>query len=614
MSTYLVTNITNLGSSPKTIYITDIPNAGTIAISPGSTINLEQFSTRNQILDSKQLRVHVEEGRATIDTQETSPRDRIFVDANIAGLTIEEVSITAPIPIAANVSGIDVPLTATTSSGRTYLDVHLQNDTNFGVVGANTLRTAAEIGNTLGAADFNSGSTTAQTLRTASNLSDGYGNKISSTDGALNSWIAGGEVINIPTPSMIDAFARQRVSMPFTLGDYKHIYGLDPNLLDYTTNGGSVIFQANKACARLATSSDPSSRAVHQSKMYHHYMPGKSQLILSSFCFFDPTANVTKRTGYYDDNNGIFFEQAGNGTLAVVIRSYATGTPSEIRISRYGGVYGTSDTGWLDPCDGYGASGYNLQINKTQLIAIDFQWLGVGRIRVGFAHAGTIIPIAEFNGSNNLDTVYMSNPNLPSRCEIVNTGTTTGGYFDQICSTVVSEGGYVEAGQDWATISPSFRTVTVSGATQTLPILAIRLKSSFNGYNNRMIARLGEISVFSESGNVQYQVVKLPSAANLTGGTGVWTPADSASGVEYLADATGFSSANVLATGFAASATQGGNKAGSGNSYYVPSSAKRNFIAQNYNCTSSEVYAVIVKNIDTKDTKISVSMQWREIY
>lgn len=38
-------------------------------------------------------------------------------------------------------------------------------DTNYGVVGANTIRTASEIGNATGAADFNSGATTAQTLR-----------------------------------------------------------------------------------------------------------------------------------------------------------------------------------------------------------------------------------------------------------------------------------------------------------------------------------------------------------------------------------------------------------------------------------------------------------------
>jgi len=94
-----------------------------------------------------------------------------------------------------------------------------------------------------------------------------------------------------------DAFGRIRMSSPFTLGDYKHLYGLDPNFIDYTTNGGSVAFQANKACARLTTTNNPSSRVIHLTKFYHHYMPGKSQQILTSFCYYAATANVTKRTG-----------------------------------------------------------------------------------------------------------------------------------------------------------------------------------------------------------------------------------------------------------------------------------------------------------------------------
>lgn len=45
-------------------------------------------------------------------------------------------------------------------------DLTLTNDTNYGVVGANTLRTASQIGNATGAADFGAGNSSAQTLRT----------------------------------------------------------------------------------------------------------------------------------------------------------------------------------------------------------------------------------------------------------------------------------------------------------------------------------------------------------------------------------------------------------------------------------------------------------------
>ena len=400
-----------------------------------------------------------------------------------------------------------------------------------------------------------------------------------------------------------DAFSRLRISDPFTLGDYKHVYGLDPNFLDRSLNGGTVSFQANKACARLATTSNSASSIVHQSKFYHHYMPGKSQLIMSSFNFYSATPNVTKRTGYFDDNNGIFFEQTGNGTLNIVLRSFVTGAPVDTVIPQ---------SAWnVDKCDGTGESGFNLDITKTQLLFIDFQWLGVGRVKVGFAHEGSYILAHQFNGSNNLETVYMSTPNLPIRCEMRNVGVTTGGYMDQICSTVVSEGGYVEAGQDWAIQNSTLRTVAIGAS---IPVLAIRLKTTFNGYSNRMIVRLGNVNVFSESANITYSIVKLPNSASLTGGPGVWTSADNDSGIEYYAGATGYSNPDQIDNGFVGASFAGGNKVGGAPSANLPSAAKKNYIVQNYDSTDSEIYAVIATNIDTKATAVGVGMQWREIY
>ena len=117
--------------------------------------------------------------------------------------------------------------------------------------------------------------------------------------------------INADTNS-VDAFGRQRVSEPFTLGDYKHLYAIDPNFLDsYSGAGSTVSFLANQACARLSTGIGSTAYSVHQTKFYHHYQPGKSQLIFSSFNFYAPQQNATKRTGYFDDRDGIFFEQVG---------------------------------------------------------------------------------------------------------------------------------------------------------------------------------------------------------------------------------------------------------------------------------------------------------------
>jgi hypothetical protein len=400
-----------------------------------------------------------------------------------------------------------------------------------------------------------------------------------------------------------DAFGRNRMSEPFTLGDYKHVYGLDPNFIDFAVNGGTTTFQANKACARLATTSNAASRLVHQTKMYHHYMPGKSQLMMSSFCFYGATSNVVKRTGYFDDANGIYLQQNGSGVLSMVIRSSVTGSPVETVVNQ---------AQWnADKCNGTGSSGFNIDITKTQLFWTDFQWLGVGRVRVGFVHDGKLIICHNFFHSNNLDTVYLSNPNLPVRCEIVNVGATTGAFFDQICSTVISEGGYAESGSDISFQSPSLRSLA---AGATIPVMAIRLKNTFNTYSNRLTVRAGNVSVFSSASNVLWKLMKLSGNSALN--TGAWADVNTGvSGVEYNITATGTPTGEVIDGGFIGANTQNASKVAAGAmNPNTPSASKKNFIAQNYASADSEIYVLVATNVGADTTTVGASMQWREIF
>ena len=370
------------------------------------------------------------------------------------------------------------------------------------------------------------------------------------------------------TNGQVDAFGRLRVSDAFTLGDYKHLYGIDPNFLDITANGGTVTFQTNQSCARLATNTATNASVVHQTKMYHQYMPGKSQLIKTTINFYGNTANVTKRTGYFDANNGIYFEQSGNGTLSLCIRTDTGGTISDARK--------IPQSQWnIDKCDGTGPSYFNMNITKTQIFWIDFQWLGVGRVRCGFVDNGKYVTAHEFYNSNNLDTVYMSNPNLPVRCEIFNTGATTGGFMDQICSSVMAEGGYREVGQDWAGTTPTLRSMA---ANAVLPVFAIRLKNTFGGYQfNRMIVKLESINVFSTGDNIKYRVLKLPNDGYLTGGS--WTSVNGNSGIEFNATATAFSDGEELGNGFVAASQQNQQRAVATSTTGAPGSqSRKNFI------------------------------------
>ena len=412
----------------------------------------------------------------------------------------------------------------------------------------------------------------------------------------------------------IDAFGRQRISQPHTIGDYKHLYALDPNFLDSLNAGGAVNFIPDKAAATLSTSSDPASYAIHQTRLYHQYQPGKSQLILSSFVFGAAQANVTKRTGYFDDRNGIYFEQTGSGTLNWVIRNYVTGSPMETgsRIAQ---------ANWnVDRCDGTGPSGFNLNITKTQLVFIDFQWLGVGRVRCGFVHNGAMIIAHEYFHSNESDTVYLSSPNLPVRCEIRNTGATAGGSFDQICSTVQSEGGYQETGIDWERANTSMRATPTPGGSP-LPVLAIRLRNTFGDTQNRMSAILTSVGLYVETKPIRYEIVKLPGTSSLTttdvGGL-VWTNIDdNSSGIQYCVNATGYvtTGSSALFGGFSSAGTSQNSRSEVGAGGLTAS--KKNFISQNFDSSDSEIYAVIARTIGTgpsDSASVACALQWREVY
>lgn len=88
----------------------------------------------------------------------------------------------------------------------------LSNDTNYGTVGASTLRTAAQVGNATGGADFNAGATGAQTLRTVANqgapntAANGWFTKV--TDGTNTAAVKAASTAAVATdPSLVIAIS-----------------------------------------------------------------------------------------------------------------------------------------------------------------------------------------------------------------------------------------------------------------------------------------------------------------------------------------------------------------------------------------------------------------------
>lgn len=106
----------------------------------------------------------------------------------------------------------------------------------------------------------------------------------------------------------------------------------------------------------------------------------------------------------------------------------------------------------------------------------EYEWLGVGCVRVGFANENGNFHIAHiFNHANVLDSVYMTTASLPVRYEILNTGiTTSASTMKQICVSVQSNGGYEKiVARD---VARRINSVTgISSNTNFTPIVSIRL-------------------------------------------------------------------------------------------------------------------------------------------
>jgi hypothetical protein len=403
-----------------------------------------------------------------------------------------------------------------------------------------------------------------------------------------------------------DAFGRIRMSDQYTLGDYKHIYFNDSSYLNVSGNGGSLIYDQNESSVVLNVSTTVDSFAIHQTRMYHHYQPGKSQLVKSSFVFGPSTPNVIKRSGLFDNDEGIYLEM-NNSALSWNIRNIISGTPTVIETS--------PRNSWLDPLDGSGPSGVTLDFTKTQLIFIDFQWLGVGRVRCGFIHDGRAILTTEFYHSNVLATPYLRSPSLPVRCEIRGIGGNSGS-MKQICATVISEGGYAETGQDFSISAGNVgRACPVAGTRY--PILAIRLKNTFKGLPNRVSVRLTNFTVYVENHGVLWELWKLSSSAALSG-TVVWADANSdESAVERSIHPTTINTTGALqlTSGFLPAGNQ--NAGNNALSIPDPTKAKRITLSQNFDSTDSEIFVVTMTAVGTgnnTNTNAFASMQWREIY
>lgn len=335
-----------------------------------------------------------------------------------------------------------------------------------------------------------------------------------------------------------DAFGRLRISNPYTIFDSQLRYrDNDKFSTSLVGTGSTTVHMPNESTINLIVGIGASAEVVRETKRVFPYQPGKSLLIMTTFVMEAAKVNLRQRVGYFGIQNGVFFEQDGQNKY-LVLRSYVTGSVQERRVEQ---------TQWnghkFDGSDFYQR---NLDPTKGNIFWIDIEWLGVGDVRCGFVIDGVTITAHTFHNDNLHPTTYMTTATLPLRYEITNTaGTGSTSTMKQICSTVISEGGYEARGNtNLATTSiVSGQLIDTSSPGTRTPVISIRLKST--NLDSVIMPVILEVMCTSND-LIKYELVSNGTFP----GTPAFTSYASNSSVETSIGGTSISGGTVLTGGF----------------------------------------------------------------
>jgi hypothetical protein len=352
-----------------------------------------------------------------------------------------------------------------------------------------------------------------------------------------------------------DAFGRQRNSSPVSLFDASFEYDI-PTFTWQTATTQATIAHSNSGTSSTAqvlmtlTASQATASAVLQSRQYFRYQAGKSQQVKITAVVGAGQTAVRKRLGYFNELNGVYFEQNAATDIAFCLRTNTGGSASDTNR--------VASANWnVDKMDGTGPSGITLDMTKAQVIMFDIAWLGVSRVRCYFVVNGIPYICHQFLNANILAVPYMRHANLPMRYEMTATsGSNAAGTMTPICCAVDSEGGYE---YDLGYPCAAFNTADITqNAGNDVHLISIRLKDTFNGTINRALINLNEYGVLV--GNVS-SIATVLWNTTVTGGS--WVSAGAASVVEYNITNT-IANGHPIATVFAPASGVQAKGAGAG--------------------------------------------------
>lgn len=394
--------------------------------------------------------------------------------------------------------------------------------------------------------------------------------------------------------SALDAFKRVRVSNPVNEFTSEFQYNKHPLFYEeITAVNGTISHNPNFSAADLDVTTDNGSQAGLQSYEYFRYQPGKSLMIAQTFIMPSAQTGTTMQAGYFDDENGFFFQIKGT-TVQFVRRTKTSGSVVDNEVDQ---------ADWnFDKMDGTGPSGVTLDFTKTQQIRIDLQWLSNGRTRMCWDVNGAVVLAHEFLIANVLSTPSTTTANLPIRWLMTNTSAPASAKtMIAICVSVATEGGdQTELGHPFG-FGNGVTTRTIS--TVPFPIVSIRPATTLNSITNRVKFRLDSISIIT-SKDIFWQLVYLPTSIT----NASWQSPVTHSSIETDIAGTAIVGGITIHSDSVAGAT--GQASGMGK---IPLTSKLPFALDKAGTDQSRSLTILCARIGSVDSEVSASFNWTEV-
>lgn len=392
-----------------------------------------------------------------------------------------------------------------------------------------------------------------------------------------------------PASFGFDSFGRTKISEAYTLFDSQHRYTSGDEFSDITSGTATVSYLINESTDLLTIGNTSGDYIYRESKKCFPYQPGKALTVMQTFVFGEAKTGLRQRAGYFSRQNGVYLQRSGS-VISIVRRTFTSGALYEEVVNQ---------SSWnVDKMNGLGPSRTTLDLTKAQILFSEYEWLGVGSVKVGFAVNGQFITCHQFNHSNIIDSVYMTTATLPLRYEIENTANTSGSSaMKQICATVLSNGGYDRQPEVW---SASRTTVFQNVGTTFVPLAAVRLTSG------RMdsVVMISNLNIATTSNNLfEWAVMRNPT---ITGGS--WVQNTATQDTEYNITATSMDGGTIVRRGYLA----GSNQNNAATEVTIPSSFDMQLGRTNSDTPVSDIYCLAIRTISSTGDAIG-SIQWHEM-